>query len=364
MILLRKFEKLTNFKGFLLMTVFLWAAALIGRADPSVQKIEANNMMKTKTICVGRLMIDVPEEAIPRYRPGEIAGWSIASDADQSDDDFTQSLLEADASARLGDPSADRGGLEAAYEINDAERRGKIFVFGRATSEDYDNGKSTKLVWMSMHARFRSNGVSYTISSDFKSEADLAELKRLVVQTHHRNNDELPEAPGICLDRALLLDPLPDRRAETTTLAFELPSHPDTAVVVAIMGGVQSELSLLDRSAKSDLKRKFSSRFHFLRQQKRTIAGWAGEEQIRRVYEFNGVTVRSAFWEFSGSKDDMLRPFISLEMRTGLGRQGEPVNSTFTDEELLAWWDKVSPTLRVRPSISRPVAVTQPRPQG
>lgn len=339
--------------GVLLFAALIGAVVVLAavREQPEIgrKNTEAMTMTKMKTVCVGRLLVDVPGDALISYAGSEISGWEIISDAEETDDAFQASLVEQDSIARRGDEFAQRGGLEQIIPISDGQRHGKIFVFGRASSETIEGGKPVKLAWLSMHALFRSNGVSYRISSDFREDSDLSELRRLISQFHHRENDYLPEVSGVCLDHAFLADPLSTTGAEATRLSLELPGHPDAALVLVSMGRVLVEPSLLERSAKSEIKRKYASRFHFLRQQKRPIAEWIGDEQVRRVHELNGVAVHSAFWEFPGSKDDVLKPHISLEFRTGLSLEGEPINSSFSDDELLAWWDRVSSTLRIRP---------------
>lgn len=312
------------------------------------KKIEAIQSMNMKTMCVGRLAIEVPANAIANFRDAGVAGWDISTDAEETEEAFERRLKDKELNVRGGDPSRRRGGIESIIEIKEPDRHGKILVFGRAESFDEDNGKRKKLEWIAMHAFVRLNGVSYTLSSDFRDVGDVAELRRLATNLRHRENEKMPEVPGLCIDRAVIPDPLPNARQESATVLFELPGHPDARLVLTSLARVKTDKSLLERSALSSVKRKYASRFHFLRQQKRVIASWDGEEIVKRVHELNGTTVRSAFWEFGGSKEDLLKPHISLEFRTGLGQPGEPVNSTFTDEELLAFWDKVSSSLRIR----------------
>jgi len=49
---------------------------------------------------------------------------------------------------------------------------------------------------------------------------------------------------------------------------------------------------------------------------------------------------------------DVLAPKITLELQTGKGRPGEPINSSLSDEAVAALWDKISSSIRLRPTSS------------
>jgi hypothetical protein len=78
------------------------------------------------------------------------------------------------------------------------------------------------------------------------------------------------------------------------------------------------------------------------------INGFYGEEILQRVDELNGVKLHDFMWESFGHTKDVLLPKLTLELSTGIGRPGAPVNSSLSDVEALALWEKISSSLRRR----------------
>jgi len=55
-------------------------------------------------------------------------------------------------------------------------------------------------------------------------------------------------------------------------------------------------------------------------------------------------------WASRNKVGDVMAPAITLEIETGRGKRGERVNASLSDEALMQLWDKVSATLRIRPT--------------
>lgn len=81
-----------------------------------------------------------------------------------------------------------------------------------------------------------------------------------------------------------------------------------------------------------------------------------------RVRELNFATTYGFDWEMSGTENDVLAPFLSLELQTGLNPRagGKPVQSTLSEGALVDLWDKISSTIRLRPTA--PPAAEAPAP--
>jgi hypothetical protein len=82
----------------------------------------------------------------------------------------------------------------------------------------------------------------------------------------------------------------------------------------------------------------------------RELNGIAGEEVLNRFKENNGTTGHMFMWESLGKPSNVLAPSITLEIETGRGRPGSPVNSSMSDEALLQLWQAISSSLRIRPT--------------
>jgi hypothetical protein len=93
-----------------------------------------------------------------------------------------------------------------------------------------------------------------------------------------------------------------------------------------------------------------------LREGKRSINGINGEEVLLRAREYNFTTTYGFNWEAHGGKNDPTQPFLSLELRTGTSNRpgGKPVDTTLHEDALLALWDGIASSIRLRGSDQGP----------
>lgn len=139
-----------------------------------------------------------------------------------------------------------------------------------------------------------------------------------------------------------------------------LPDHPDLGVVLASLPGGDRPRSLLTRTAEIDAEATPGEmlRVTKLRTGKRNINGMPGEEVLERVREFNLATTFGFMWEAEGVKDDPLQPFLSLELQSGISPEpgGKPADSSLHEDAILALWDAISSSIRLRPHAPAPHA--------
>jgi hypothetical protein len=95
-----------------------------------------------------------------------------------------------------------------------------------------------------------------------------------------------------------------------------------------------------------------------LRAGKRRINGIDGQEEIERVRELNLTTGYSLMWESQGSADDLLRPYVLMNMETGTNPRpgGKPVDSSLHEDAVLALWDGIASSIRLRQTNITPSA--------
>jgi hypothetical protein len=122
---------------------------------------------------------------------------------------------------------------------------------------------------------------------------------------------------------------------------------------VSLPGGSRSR-SLLTRYADMDADAGSDEmlRVSKLRSEKRVINELAGEEVLERVGELNFATTYGFVWEVQGSQDEPKQPFLSLELHGGLSPQpgGKPVDTSLHEDAMLALWDRISSSIRLRPT--------------
>ena len=329
----------------------------------------ARMTQKMKTICIGRFLIDMPDETELELARPRINGLDISS-FDEADADFEKHLVQREARLRATpDRFGGNGNLESVREIKtDNGVVGKIFVHGRTVTEGTQARglelERYRYEGVAVEALIHGNGMSFDISASDYDPAKVENLSRLVAKLVPNPTNEPPTEPGFCVYRAWFRDPLTADQGEEIMMHAELPSHPDIRLLAILAAGNKpATQSLLERSAitEADLSPDEKKRVSRLRADRRTIGGIIGDELVRRVVEQNDSVGYSFWWEVDGTEDNVLIPHVLFQMDTGESSKG-PVPSSLSQEAILALWDRISSSIRLRPTQERKPAATEPPP--
>jgi hypothetical protein len=307
---------------------------------------------KKKTLCVGRILVDVPEQAATSISGEMIQGFAIDT-FEESEEQFRERLKSRESEIAVQPTDAkDPGGLVATSDLHTPGMIGRVLVYGRDHAYGIENGSRVESEWVSIEAHAHLNGMSFTLSKKFASEADASTAEALLAGLHLRDEYEIPSVPGFCIRRAFFAESLFRRKNEHITLHLGLPGHPDFGLALSSMPGGDEGNTLLERTAKTDSESSIDEmiRVTKLRSRKRTVNGFDGEEEVERVRELNFTTGYSFMWEFRGVANDPLQPFLSLNMETGTNPRpgGKPVESSLHEDASVALWDAISSSIRLR----------------
>jgi hypothetical protein len=147
-----------------------------------------------------------------------------------------------------------------------------------------------------------------------------------------------------------------------------LPGHPDLSLTLASIAGGTPGTSLLTRVAKAeaDTSAETLLRMNKLREGKRSINGIEGEEVLVRARELNFTTTYGFSWDAPGTKDDVLQPYLSLELQTGISERsgGKPVETSLHEDALLNLWETIASSIRLRKSGPPPSGGRPQEPSG
>lgn len=319
------------------------------------EKVVARISEKMQTICVGRFLIDLPEEAEVELS-SRIDGFDISAFAETMGE-FQKRVAEREAQLRaIPDRLGGSNNLESVRDVkSDSGLTGKIFMHSRTVVEGTrGNGLGIERYrdeGMSTEALVHAKGLSIDLSSENRSLEWMDDLPKLVNQLVANPHKHIPTQPGFCTDRAYFLEPLAADQREHVMMFARLPSHPDIHFMLILSAGLKPDpLGLLERSSASGDWLSFLQRISIskLRAAPREIAGLPGEELVRSFVEENDARVYSFWWEVNGTKDDVLVPHFVFKMDTGKGGYG-PVGSSLSEGVALGLWDKILSSIRIRP---------------
>lgn len=336
-----------------------WAVGEVLDTHKSVRqdKHEVARMTeKMKTICVGRFLIDLPEEAHVELTGADVKGFKIAA-FDETREAFETRLAEREA--QIKSKPDRRGGnrnLESVREVKtESGLTGKIFVHEHNVTEGTQgNGlqlERYRYEDVTVEALVHADGVSIDLVSEERNPKYIDDLPVLISKLVANPGNPAPTAPGFCLHNAYLRDPLPAEQGERISMFASMPSHPDVEFMLILAAGLKpDEQGLLARSEAANERLSLSERMRIskLRAAPREIAGMPGEELVELFVEQNDARVHSFWWEVNGTQDNVYIPHFVFKMNTGSSAQG-PVPSSLSDGAAIGLWDKITSSIRVRP---------------
>lgn len=321
----------------------------VGYNDIEKVKIMTQKMM---TVCVGRFSIDLPEGTEVRFTPARIAGVDIVSLPGYTELQMQSDVSELEETLALQKNEQGRPSLEKKL-ITDAinfkatviyHSRGKPVPIGMNGVDVPGTEEGIKVQAFGIK-----DSVGYAFKARLASPRSEGNLLKVVNQFEALPADTVPAHPGFCVDQGIVRDPLTPANNESITMFATLKGHPDVAIrLYTAINRKRIYDSLLTRDAENSNKRDYASHFTSLRKGARVINGMPGDEVLDRVKEFNRTSGHGFMWEALGKMNDVLAPNVSLEIQTGKGRPGEPVNSSLSDDEVLELWDRISSSLRIR----------------
>lgn len=314
-----------------------------------VDKVEAMTA-RMKTVCVGRLLIDVPDAARVTYGQARVAGFEIKR-TEETADEF-KAWLETRAAELNASPN--RLGQKNVESIEAVEQNGfigRVLVHSRYRSHEVENGERKYYETVSIEAEIHRKGVTFSLHSEGDSPNRASAATALLTKLVNRSNNEVPRSPGFCFHQGDLSGPGDKEHVESIPLFIKLPGHPDVVMAFSSNSGASAGAGLVERSnaARDDMPlMRVQSRV--LREGTRQLNGLAGEEFGLRVTELNMASGYGFAWEMQGKAGDQSLPSLSFELRSGVSPSagGSPVDSSLGEEAMLKLWDKISSSIRLR----------------
>jgi hypothetical protein len=319
-----------------------------------------------KMVCVGRFLIDLPQEAQVSLGGTSIDGFSISTNATETDSAFMTRVARREAELSAQKNQFGKKSLESVQLIDEDGQTGKIFVFGRTSTYGYEGEKKITYSGVSVNAYVRTGAVSFDFIANTYAPDEVGNLRKLITQLRSRANDDIPLEGGFCIDHGFVRDPLGAEQTERAVMFAGLPAHPDLSIAFSTMAGTKSGQGLLERNTAASAEQPAFVRalISTLREGARTINGMPGEELALKVREVNFATTYGFDWEMGGTEHDVLAPFVTLELQAGLNPRtgGKPVQSTLSEAALLELWDKVASSVRIRRTNPPKVVKVEPVP--
>lgn len=345
---------------------FLAALMLLSCDRNLTQKSEPNMMPlssrvapmfnKTKTVCFGRFMVDVPESTtvvwgdstvpltISIYEHGIRQVNALA-------DDFIKELQSGKAIYH--------GDVPLLLSVSEVESVGGRIITG------YEDFESINDLRIQGYFELGDDGViirARPLRSD--AEGTVALIKSMAARLRRREVGEAPSQPGNCIEYAFIEDmdnPAPEDLMEHIRIGFRLKEFPDAhfSIYVAPSNPHDPESDSLERQFKrfkenpsTPEETRVLARIKYFREGPRSIHDWqAGYEVLMRTPVEEGSLSHHDFqMKFTGVPHDPYKPYADIQFQTGVvGDAAGAGEASLTDEEAVAVWNSITSTIRVRP---------------
>ncbi|MCF1444153.1 T6SS immunity protein Tli4 family protein [Ralstonia nicotianae] len=321
---------------------------------------------KTKTVCFGRFLIDVPATATVVFGPvsandrierlpGE--GHKLSEHVVQHE---TKLKSERRFDMEKDDVRSYKETLDGAIPeqkivvgYNDISTRYKLESYLRIKEDLYIQESEAPVRPYKLTDQEKKTEIA-------SLDDAIEDLNVAARNLHARADDEVPTAPGVCLDGAFLDDSSGWLTHERIPLGIRLKEFPDVHISIDTS---RNQGRLIESSAlEPRLKRAEANtirmgggdwyrQIKMLRRGDRQIEGWTGYEALGHLPEQESVSAHHDFQFMSlGHPTDPLKPLLDVQMQTGVAdNMVGKHRPSITDEEAVALWDKLTSTIRVRP---------------
>lgn len=300
---------------------------------------------KTKPVCFGRFVINVPEETQVVWGRAAFAGnievlegegkniRKIISDKEHqilTSGEPDPEIIES----RKGDVGDSY--LLAFWEDKYAKRVGLESVWTYIVSQNH--------VFVYMDA-----------TGDGETHQDvLSGSTRISSRLRARAPDEIPAEPGVCLDHGFIAD-ASGKYQEIFQIGFRFPSLPGVSFSVSSNKDAQRDPPLTERAknlskiVKGTEYEAGLEQLKVLREGKRQVGPWQAEELLHAFDDKVEGRHQEFMIESQGVQYDKNQPLWTAQLQTGVvGNRAGGQASELSDKEAMALWNTLLYSLRLR----------------
>lgn len=348
----RPFRRLALFLILCTSALLLFAYELTSQAPkrPNMTSLSPRLQSlfeKTKTVCFGQFVLEVPMGALVVHGPTDV--------------DFPIQYLRGEGDkvtehvqAQLEEVEKDRK-----YIRNRPQFLGRDSLFGKVIS---GGTAGQKLVFGSKDHAFYSIDSFIPVGNDLfvqhattaiSTEDSIKSLNTAAKLLRLRAEDSVPTEIGSCIEGGFVAwQPMFER----ASIGIRLSEFPDVHFSVEVIKNQEYLIESsaleprLDRAAKEG--GTWYSRVKFFRRGPRDLGNWKGFEALaRKPAQTDSKESHQFAFVSLGAVNDPLQPSLDVQLDTGVkDDQTASVKPSITDEEAIALWDKLIGSIRVRPT--------------
>jgi len=330
-----------------------WKTPHMTALTPRLQAV----FQKTKTVCFGRFMVDLPSSATVAWGETDVSlGISVLPNGVAEVENLAQKFIDELNSEK----AINHDDVPLLLSVEHVpQHEGKVVI----GYEDFQAINGLKI-----NGYFRLNNDGIVINArPLRSDRDrtVSLIKSIARRLKQRSENDIPIEPGNCIEHAFLPDnpsPGEEAPAELIRIGFRLKEFPDTHLSIFVgpsnphyeeSHSLEWRLTQLEKNQKAQDPNNPLIKTKDLRRGARQIHDWLnGFEALSRTPEQAEIhSIHDFAMDFRGVPSDPLKPYVEIQMQTGVADNvAGATKASLTDEEAIAVWDKITSTIRVRPT--------------
>ncbi|WP_157201806.1 T6SS immunity protein Tli4 family protein [Massilia sp. Root335] len=316
---------------------------------------------KTKTVCFGRFLVDVPESTDVVWGktivPLDVSVYPNGADKVKG---LAQKLIDD----LKNEKAINHDYVPLLISVDDLTQPEGTLITG------YEDFQAINGLKMSGYFKLNNDGVVIN-ARPLRAAKDrtVALINGIARRLRHRAGHEVPAEPGNCIESAFLMDtpnPTEEDLLEHISIGLRLKEFSDAhfSIHVAPSNPDNPEGDSLETQFKrtfadmtSPEEKKVLANTKIFRQSARQIHDWkTGFEVLMRTPDEDGSFSHHDFrMKFVGVPHDAFKPYADIQFQTGVSDNAAGrTKASLTDEEALAVWDKITSTIRLRPTRAAP----------
>lgn len=306
---------------------------------------------KTKPVCFGRFVIDVPEEAQVIWGRAAFAGNFKVLEGG------AQTVLELANKKRLELQAIKHDESPGTLLVNEVvEPNHRITLFFREGPFDIDGYNAWTYLKVEPHGFISTHGASLLEADgpNFTPEAVKQKTDYVSKNIRARAPDEIPAEPGVCLDHGFIAD-ASGKYQEIFQIGFRFPSLPGVSFSVSSNKDAQRDPPLTERAknlskiVKGTEYEAGLEQLKVLREGKRQVGPWQAEELLHAFDDKVEGRHQEFMIESQGVQYDENQPLWTAQLQTGVvGNRAGGQASELSDKEAMALWNTLLNSLRLR----------------
>lgn len=313
--------------------------------NPLPSRVQSLFLNKSKAVCFGQFVVEVPDSATVVYGPTDVA-YPIdffVGEAERLRNHVETRLIEVEKERRFLAKS-DLIEFPLFGKVVDGIVPGQKLVFGSKDPAFYSIDSFIP-IGKDLFVQHASTAVS-------KVDA-IASLNMAAKQLRGRLANEVPTEPGACIEGGFVAWRPEFERA---SIGVRFKEFPDVHFSIQV---IKNQEYLVESSALEPLLHRaeketghWYSTIKFLRRGPRQLGAWHGSEALARMpAQKENTDVHEFAFIALGAPRDPLLPSIDIKLDTGVKDDNKAsVKPSLTDEEAVALWDKLTSSIRVRPT--------------